>query len=254
MSNAAAQAILPNRSNIRAKERLIVALDVPTVAAARRLVEQLKGHVSFFKIGLHLLLAEGLFEFAERLIEDENRIFLDFKYVDIADTLNGVIEQSARRGVEFVTVFQATVAIQAAVRARDLRKRPKILAVMLLTDKDQAYLKEEFNTDTPVSDWVVKKAKMIHTAGGDGVIASPQEVEAIRAAIPDDPKFLIVTPGIRPTWSQDNGHKRLGTPSQSIGAGADYLVVGRPIIKAAEPADAADRIIDEMQEAFDARS
>jgi orotidine-5'-phosphate decarboxylase len=250
---SAALAIPESRNQaIRANDRLIVALDFPTVQEAEKLVERLEGRVTFFKIGLHLQLAKGLFEFAERLIKAENKIFLDFKYIDIADTLNGVIEQSARRGIEFVTVFQSAVAIQAAIGARNLYKRPKILTVTLLTDKDQAYLKEEFNTDKPVAEWVVGKAQMVHAAGGDGVIASPQEVCAIRAAIPD-PNFLIVTPGIRPSWSQANGHKRAGTPGESIRCGADYLVVGRPIIRASDPVDATDRIVDEMQEAFNNR-
>lgn len=253
MRSAALRAIPVSESNpIHAADRLIVALDFPTVEEAEALVGRLQGKVSFFKIGLHLQLAGGLFEFAERLIKGGNRIFLDFKYIDIADTINSVITQSAKRGIEFVTVFQSAVAIQVAIDTRDVSKRPKILAVTLLTDKDQAYLRQEFNTDMPVSQWVVEKAKMVHAAGGNGVISSPQEVCAIRTAIPD-PNFLIVTPGIRPAWAVSPGHKRAGTPGESVACGADYLVVGRPIIRAADPVEAANRIIEEMQEAFDNR-
>jgi orotidine-5'-phosphate decarboxylase len=124
----------------------------------------------------------------------------------------------------------------------------------LLTDRDQKYIEKEYGFIGTVSEFVVKKALMVKAANGDGVICSPQEVRAIRAAIPDE-RFLIVTPGIRPDWSQSGGHKRAGRPAEAISGGANYLVVGRPIIQA-EGGDrlaAAERIIEEMREAFDTR-
>lgn len=251
---SAARAILPNEQNeIQAAERLIVALDVPTVEEAKALVRQLGDQISFYKIGLHLQLAKGLFGFAERLIRDEKKVFLDFKYIDISDTIEGAIDGASRLGIEFVTVYQSSQAIRAALHGRKKRDRPKILTVTLLTDRDQDYIKTEYNSPLSVADFVVERALMVRKAGGDGVITSPQEVCAIRAAIPD-PDFLVVTPGIRPDWSTANGHKRAGTPGQAIGCGANYLVVGRPIIKAPNPAEAAARIIGEMQEAFDTRA
>jgi orotidine-5'-phosphate decarboxylase len=251
MMARAATAALVKQEPERAKDHLIVALDVPTVEEAEALVTQLGNRVTFYKIGLHLQLAKGLFDFAESLIRREKRLFVDFKYIDIDDTIEGVIASASKMGVEFVTVYQSPLAIQAALRGRKRRSLPKILTVTLLTDRDQAYIKSEFNSDLSVSEFVLQRTRMVHAAGGDGVITSPQEVCAVRAAIPD-PQFLIVTPGIRPDWSRANGHKRVGTPTEAIACGANYLVVGRPIIKSPEPCDAADRILTEMQDAFDA--
>jgi orotidine-5'-phosphate decarboxylase len=247
-------AILESRSRPeQAADRLIIALDVATVKEAKGLVRLLGDRVSFYKIGLHLQLAKGLFGFAERLIRENKKVFLDFKYIDIEDTIVGAIDGASRMGMNFVTVYQSSHAIKAALKGRDKRDRPKILTVTLLTDRDQNYIRTEFNSPLSVEDFVVERARIIHEAGGDGVIASPLEVFAIRKAIPD-PDFLIVTPGIRPSWSQASGHKRAGTPSAAIECGADYLVVGRPIIQAgARAAEAASRIIDEMQTAFDKR-
>jgi orotidine-5'-phosphate decarboxylase len=241
------------RPRIDAAGRLIVALDFPTVEEAGELVSELGPRVSFYKIGLHLQLARGLFDFARELQKQKKRIFLDFKYIDIGDTIEGVISSASAMGIEFVTVYQSPLAIEAALRVRR-SDRPKILTVTLLTDRDERYIKEEYNLDLTVSEFVVKKAIMVERAGGDGVICSPNEVCAIRERI-KRPDFLIVTPGIRPEWSLSGGHKRAGTPTHAVACGADYLVVGRPIIRAPDGkrSDAAVRIIDEMQEAFDNR-
>jgi orotidine-5'-phosphate decarboxylase len=200
---------------------------------------------------LHLQLTEGFFEFARELTKQGKKIFLDFKYIDIDDTIKGVISRASDMGIEFVTVYQSPLAVEAAISVRH-DGCPKILTVTLLTDRDQNYIREEYGWNGSVSEFVVKKAVIVHAAGGDGVICSPQEIAAIRAAIPDK-QFLIVTPGIRPAWSQNAGHKRAATHQEAISYGADYLVVGRPIISAVAPDDAARRIIDEMQCAFDAR-
>lgn len=253
MTGAALTIPATRKQAVNAADRLIVALDVPTVAEAQALVKVLNGQVGFYKIGLHLQLAKGLFGFAERLIGvDKKKVFLDFKYIDIEDTIVGAIDNASRMGIKFVTVYQSSHAIKAALKGRDKAERPKILTVTLLTDRDENYLREEFRWPGTVSEFVVERARMVKAAGGDGVITSPQEVCAIREKIPD-PDFLIVTPGVRPTWSDAGGQKRIGTPTEAIRCGADYLVVGRPIIKAPKPEDAAARIIDEMQTAFEAR-
>lgn len=236
---------------INAAGRLIVALDFPTVEEARAVVRELGDAMSFYKIGLHLQLARGLYEFAEELAASGKRIFLDFKYIDISDTITGVIARASEMSIEFVTVYQSPVATAAAVRARN-GATPKILTVTLLTDRDQAYVKAEYNSDVTPSEYVVGKAALIERIGGDGVICSPNEAAAIRRAAAN-PDFLIVTPGIRPEWSDIGGHKRPGTPTHAVAAGADYLVVGRPIVRAADRAIAARRIVEEMQAAFDAR-
>lgn len=249
---SAARAIYPApHPALDASEKLIVALDFATVGEADAMVELLGETVSFYKIGLHLLFAEGLFDFIPKLIAADKRIFLDFKFIDINDTIEGVIAGAAKARVEFVTVYQSPMAIKAAKGARSPFPNPKILTVTLLTDRDQAYIEKEYNYPGTVSEFVVEKALLVKAAGGDGVICSPQEVCAVRKAV-QDPNFLIVTPGIRPAWSTDNGHKRAGTPTEAIGCGANYLVVGRPIIRAANPLEAAHRVIDEMQIALDA--
>ena len=217
MSNAALAIQPAAEKEFDAAERLIVALDVPTVEDARRIVDDLEPFVSFYKIGLHLQLAQGVFEFARELMERQKRVFLDFKYIDIDDTIRGVISGASNMGIDFVTVYQSPLAIEAAVSVRR-DDRPKILAVTLLTDRDANYLKDEYGWSGSVSDFVVKKARMVHAAHGDGVICSPQEVRAVRAAIPDK-NFLIVTPGIRPAWSNEGGQKRIGEPREAISSG-----------------------------------
>lgn len=251
----AALAIHPGEDRaFDAAERLIVALDFASAAEASAMVDRLGDAVSFYKIGLHLLFAEdeNWLSFLKRLRQAGKRIFLDFKWIDINDTIEGVIAGAARNGVDFATVYQSPLAIQAAKNARGPFPNPKILTVTLLTDRDQTYIQTHYNHPGTVSEFVVEKATMVRDAGGDGVICSPNEVCAVRAAI-QDPRFLIVTPGIRPEWSTDGGHRRAGTPTQAIACGANYLVVGRPIIRNDDPSGAAARVIDEMRAAFDAK-
>lgn len=254
MASAALAIQLEEASAFDAAERLIVALDFASAHEASEMVDRLGEAVSFYKIGLHLLFAEdeSWLSFLKRLRERGKRIFLDFKWIDINDTIEGVIAGAARNGVEFATVYQSPLAIQAAKNARSSFPNPKILTVTLLTDRDQAYIEKHHHYEGTVSEFVVEKALMIKDAGGDGVICSPNEVCAIRDAI-RDPRFLIVTPGIRPAWATDGSHARAGEPKQAIASGANYLVVGRPIIRDKDPCDAARRVIDEMREAFEAK-
>jgi orotidine-5'-phosphate decarboxylase len=254
MANAAL-AIQPDaEKESDAAERLIVALDFASVREASAMVDRLGEAVSFYKIGPHLLFAEdeSWLSFLKRLRQNGKRIFLDFKWIDINDTIEGVIAGAARNGVEFATVYQSPLAIHAAKNARGPFPNPKILTVTLLTDRDQAYIQKHYNYHGTVAEFVVEKATVVRDAGGDGVICSPNEVRAIREAI-RDPRFLIVTPGIRPKWSMDGGHARAGEPKQAIVCGANYLVVGRPIIRNKDPRDAALRVIDEMRDAFETK-
>lgn len=235
---------------ISASERLIFALDTPTIEEARHLVSQLKGTVSFYKIGLGLQLAEGVLDFIEELIRDGNKVFLDYKYFDIAETIEKSVARVAEIGVSFLTVHGNGKVIKAAVEGRG-NSDLKILAVTVLTSLD-AYDIHDMGFECSVEDLVLHRARKCLEAGCDGVIASGQEAEAIRG-IPGD-NLLIITPGIRPEGTSNDDHKRPTTPTAAILAGADYLVVGRPIREANDLKQSAEQIIDEMQAAFDKRS
>lgn len=232
-----------------AKERLIVALDVPTVETASDIVHRLGSAVSFYKVGPHLQFAKGMAEFARDLVvREKKRLFLDFKSVDIGDTIDIAVKFTKTIGVEFITVYGTRSVIKAARQARGHSEFPKILVITLLTDHSEADMQEEFETKDTLEQFIDKRTKMVLASGGDGVICSPQEVAQIRDITGSD--FLIVTPGIRPTWWPGNGHKRFGTPTDSISAGADYLVVGRPIVASADQTEAAWKVIREMEDAL----
>jgi orotidine-5'-phosphate decarboxylase len=235
-----------------ARDRLIVALDVPDLNQARDVVRELDDDVAYYKVGPHLF-AKGLIEFIEELIAARKHVFLDFKSVDIGDTMRGMASKVSRLGVEFLTVMGATSTITAAKEGLEGSPLPKILVVTVLTDQDETDIQAEYGAEKTVEQLVIDRAKMAAKAGADGVICSPNEIGAVRWAVPR-PGFLIITPGIRPAGGAKDGQKRIATPAEAIGNGADYLVVGRPIIN---PPDhdklgAALRILREMQIAIDA--
>jgi orotidine-5'-phosphate decarboxylase len=240
----------------RAKDHLIVALDVADLSEAQALVEQFGDEISLYKVGPRLF-ENGLVNFIESLVEREKRVFLDFKTVDIGETMRGMIDRISRLGVEFVTVMGAASTVSAARAGRANRHKPKILLVTLLTDYSEAAMQREFNTKKTVEQFVAERAGIAASAGADGVICSPKEITAVRRAV-SQKEFLIVTPGIRPAGSRLDDQARTATPATAIASGADYLVVGRPITKAGDRSDdqlkAARGILLEMQEALDARS
>ena len=251
MPQSAAAAVVGHSAD--AAEKLIVALDVGSVTEAREIVDQLEGTVSFFKIGIALQWEEGLRRFIDELLNGRGcQVFLDYKYGDIGSTLRRGIAGVANLGVNFLTIQGAGDVgekdLRLAVTARDKAKRLKIFLVTVLTSLDQHDL-DEIGVHETLLDRVVRRAKIAHRAGLDGVIASGQEAAEIRAAT--DSSFLIITPGIRPLGASHDDHKRVVTPYQAIKNGADYLVVGRPIIENASRQEAAKAIISEMQEAFD---
>jgi orotidine-5'-phosphate decarboxylase len=234
-----------------ARDHLIVALDVPDIDQASALVHQLGASISFYKIGGHLLFAKGMVEFVEKLVQDEKRVFLDFKSVDIGETMRNVSSAASALGVEFITVMGTRANIEAAVAGRGSRRNPKVLVVTLLTDHSQEEMRQEYHTDETIEEFVIRRARMVKHAGGDGVISSPLEVAPIRRNT--EPGFLIVTPGVRPAGSPADDQKRVATPAAAVSAGADYLVLGRPIIRADKPREATQLILDEMQAVLDAR-
>lgn len=239
-------------NRVQASERLIVALDVDTPGEAFTIIEDLRGIVSFFKVGLTLQLAAGEQGLVPRLIADNCRVFLDYKYFDVPETIRTAVKRAADLGVTFLTVHGSSGILHAAVEGRG-NTALKILAVTVLTSLDAEDIRE-LGFDCPVKTLVLMRAKKAIDEGCDGVIASGLEVEAIRELAPSG--LLIVTPGIRPYGASKDDQKRIVTPTQAITSGADYLVVGRPIVYPAGGKDhrtAAREIVEEMQAAFDAR-
>ena len=233
---------------VKANERLIVALDVPTVGEAMRLVTSLTGIVSFFKIGLELQFDAGR-SFVEQLIKRELQVFLDLKFFDVEETVHRAVARVSDMGAHFLTVHGNKGILKAAVEGRG--KSPlKILAVTVLTHMDKADL-QDMGLGCAVADLALHRARMAMEMGCDGVIASGREALGIREQSGD--RFLLVVPGVRQAGGPVNDHKRSVTPASAIAAGADYLVVGRPIRDAVDPQAAAQNIIVEMQSAFDAR-
>jgi len=232
----------------RIEDRLIVALDVPRVGEARALVERLDGLASFFKIGLWLMFAPGFEKLLDDLVENGKKIFLDTKMFDIGETVRQGVARAAERGVSFVTVHGDRDIVKAAAEGK-AGSNLRVLVVPVLTSLDADGLRE-LGYGGSLSELIVAGARTTWACGCDGIIAAPQDnPNAIRQAA-DAEGLLVVTPGIRLAGSARDDHKRSGTPAQAIADGADYLVVGRPIIKSADPAAAAAEIIADMRRAL----
>jgi orotidine-5'-phosphate decarboxylase len=229
-----------------AKDRLIVALDVPDIEQARSLIETLGGSVGVYKIGLELLFSGG-FALAAELARKGRAVFVDAKLSDIETTVERATAAIARLGAAFLTVHVLdNKTLAAAVRGRG-DSALKLLGVTVLTNLAPSDLIEQ-GIDHPLPELVLHRATLAKKAGLDGVIASGREAAEIRRAL--GPDVLIVTPGVRPQGSEAQDQARAVTPRQAILAGADYLVVGRPIIHAPDPRAAADAIVGEIAAAL----
>jgi orotidine-5'-phosphate decarboxylase len=236
-------------SHVTAKDRLIVALDMPTQEEALRLVARLDTAVTFYKVGLELLFAGGL-ELARALKGEGKHVFLDMKLLDIGHTVERAVANATEFGVDFLTVHgQDLKTLRAAVAGRG-KSRLKLLAVTALTNLTADDLKQQGSSLTP-AELVQARARLAREAGVDGVVASGQEAGKIRELV--GPDFLIVTPGIRLTGSSTDDQERITTPDNAITNGADYLVVGRPITEADDPRAAAGTFIEHIREAHAAR-
>lgn len=228
------------------RDKLIVALDLPSYDQARALVDRLGDTVSFYKIGLELLFAGGL-DLAQELKREGKRVFLDLKFLDIGNTVERAVASAAGLGVDFITVHgHDTKTLKAAVKGRGASNL-KLLAVTVLTSLDQTDLEEQGITDTTPAGLVVGRARMAEVAGFDGVIASGQEAAAVRAET--GPDFLIVTPGIRLPGAEAGDQTRVTTPEEAIGFGANHIVVGRPINAARDPKAAAEAFLAHIAKA-----
>jgi orotidine-5'-phosphate decarboxylase len=226
---------------LQPRDRLIVALDVPSAREADAIIEKLGDAVGFYKIGYQLAFERGL-PVAAALIGAGKRVFLDMKLHDIGNTVARGVETVARLGVTFLTVHAFPQTMRAAVEAR-AGSNLKILAVTVLTSYDDADLAEA-GYSVSVEHLVAERAAQAHDMGVDGIVCSAEEAAPLRLIVGAD--MLLVTPGIRPEGAATGDQKRIMTPSRAIAAGADYLVVGRPIVEAADPKAAADAIVAEM--------
>jgi orotidine-5'-phosphate decarboxylase len=227
-----------------ARERLIVALDVASVREAEGLVARLGDAVCFYKIGYQLGFAGGL-NFASELIASGKQVFLDFKLHDIGNTVQKGVESVAKIGATFLTVHAFPQTMKAAVAGRE-GSRLRILGVTVLTSYDDTDLAAA-GYDMTVSELAAARAEQARDIGIDGLVCSAEEVATLRDIAGRG--MALVTPGIRPAGSAAGDQKRIMTPSRAIEAGADYLVVGRPIVAAHEPKAAAEAIVSEIARA-----
>lgn len=229
---------------MNARDRLIVALDLPSVEAAQALVTRAGDAVTFYKIGYQLGFAGGL-SFAQKLIGEGKQVFLDFKLHDIGNTVEKGTESIARIGATFLTVHAYPQTMKAAVAGKGSSKL-KILAVTVLTSYDNTDLAAA-GYKPGVAELAAMRAQQARDLGVDGLVCSPEEAAALRKIT--GPGMALVTPGIRPAGSAAGDQKRIMTPAKAIAAGADYLVVGRPIVEAADPKAAAEAIVAEIAQA-----
>jgi len=232
------------------KDRLIVALDVPDRDRALRLVDQLSGAVGMFKIGSQLFTAEGP-QLVREVVASGERVFLDLKFHDIPNTVAGAVESTARLGVSILNVHTlgGSEMMRAAAHAVGDRgllwiTRPAVLGVTVLTSMDRADL-ADVGIASDLRAEVVRLATLARDSGLDGIVASPHEIRLIRECITAE-RFIILTPGIRPAWSDKRDQKRIATTADAMRDGADYIVIGRAITDNPDPRAAADRILEEI--------
>ena len=225
-----------------AADKIIVALDVPTKKEALGLVEQLRGQVSFFKVGLQLYTAEGP-EIVRAVTKTDAKVFLDLKLQDIPNTVAGAVESASKLGVQMLTIHLSggPDMIRAAVAAKS--NKISILGVTVLTSATQHTL-DEVGIEEQLDRHVLRLGNLGVAAGVDGLVASPFEVRFLRAEFGD--KIKLVVPGVRPSWAKHGDQKRVMTPSEAIQAGADYLVIGRPITAHKDPREAVKKILAEL--------
>jgi orotidine-5'-phosphate decarboxylase len=230
----------------RMADRLIVALDVPTPGEAEQLVDRLEGVVSFYKIGLWLLFTAGTDQLVDRLIKRGKKIFMDYKMFDIPETVSKGVTSARDRGIKFVTVHGDNEIIQAAVEGKGKSDFLKIFTITVLTSMNDADLRD-MGYRLSVQELIELRVRKSLEYGSDGIIASAADnPDEIRKLV-DDQRLLIATPGVRPAGSGSDDHKRLATPADAIKGGADYIIMGRPIIQHMNPRAQAEAVIADME-------
>lgn len=232
------------------KQQLIIALDFDSPAKALDVVEQLKSIAGMFKVGSRLFTAGGP-QIVKDILALDAKVFLDLKYHDIPYQIAGAARSAAKLGVSLFTIHASggsemmRRAVEAVAEVNN--GHTKVLAITVLTSMDATTL-SQIGVTLTLEESVLRLTNLAITSGVDGVVASPREIESIRRAV-SNPEFIILTPGIRPATSQSEDQKRIATPTAAIAAGANYIVVGRPITGAADPLEAARGIVTEMERA-----
>ncbi len=223
------------------QNRIIVALDVDSAEQARDLIARLGSQVGFYKVGMELYAAAGM-DFVRELLDQGKRVFLDMKYYDIGETVKRAVRVAARSGVHFLTVHGSTQVMRAAIEGRGDASL-KLLAVTVLTSFDQQDL-ADMGYECAISDLVSLRVRKAMEAGMDGLVCSPLDVSMVRAQA--GPRAILVTPGVRSGGAARGDQKRVATPFEAVRDGADYVVMGRQITRASEPAEEAARVAQEI--------
>lgn len=222
---------------------IIVALDVPSAAEARALIDKLGAAIDFYKIGMELYAAEGM-SFVRELISSGRQVFLDLKLYDIGETVKRAVTAISKTGVQLLTVHGSDAIMRAAVEGRG--GNLKLLGVTVLTSFDQQDL-HDLGYPVPVADLVALRARKAAACGVDGVVCSPLDTAAVRQITGRG--AIIVNPGVRSRTADTGDQKRVATPAEALAAGADYIVMGREVIRAADPAAQVVRILDDVRAA-----
>jgi orotidine-5'-phosphate decarboxylase len=238
---------LPASSGMR--ERLIVALDVPSASEAQELVARIGDAAGIYKVGLQLFVAEGP-SIVRDLVSSGRRVFLDLKLHDIPTTVALAVKSAAELRVDMLTIHASGGAAMLRAATEAAAGRLNLLAVTVLTSLNDEDM-QEIGVSGRASDQVLRMAALAQSAGCQGIITSPRESPMVRKALGEG--FAIVTPGIRPAGAETNDQQRIATPAQAISNGASHIVVGRPITHASDPAKAATAIIAEMEQARNSR-
>lgn len=241
-----------SEQSFASREKIIVALDVETAGEARKIIDELGGEVGAFKIGLQLFTAAGA-SLVREIVDRNIKLFLDVKFHDIPNTVAKAAVEVARLGVWMFNVhalgggemMRRTVETVREFCVKENLAEPKIIAVTVLTSANRETLRE-VGIEREIDSQVVNLARLTAKCGLDGVVASPLEVEKIRQNV-ENKDFLIVTPGIRPTFATNDDQRRVMTPKEAIRSGADYLVIGRPITGQADRSAAVRKILKEME-------
>jgi orotidine-5'-phosphate decarboxylase len=237
---------------LKAADRLVIALDVDSDEEALGLVADLKDSVGMFKVGHQLFTAYGP-DIVRRIIGMGGRVFLDLKYHDIPNTVAKASAEAAKLGVCIFNVhslggldmMKAAAAAAKEAAGKHGLPEPIVLAVTVLTSMDERGLRKELKITRSLQREVAHLARMAQRAGMHGVVASPQEIKMLRRAVRGE--FVILTPGVRPAWAAKDDQKRVMTPGEAVKTGADFIVVGRPVLKAQDRKAAVQKILEEMQ-------
>jgi len=238
---------------LSAKDRIVLALDLDSDREALAVVDELAGSVGMFKVGHQLFTAYGP-DIVRRIVGKDGRVFLDLKYHDIPNTVAKASAEAVKLGVTLFNVHAlggADMMKAAVVSARETaealgRPVPIMLAVTVLTSMDEQSLRRELKITRSLPRQVSHLARMAQRCGMHGVVASPQEIELLRRAVKQP--FVVLTPGVRPEWAAKDDQKRIMTPAEAVGLGADYIVVGRPVLKAKDRKEAVEKIIEEIEQ------